>query len=177
MDVERRPRKEKDGSLRFCIDYRHLNETSRKDSYPLSRIDSCLDAMAGAKWFSTFDLRAGYHQGIAMDPASAEKTTFITREGTFKFKVMPFGLTGAPSTFQRLMDLVMAGLNLEICLVFLDDIIVYSCGVDQHLNRLRAVMDRLLGARLKLKPSKCRLFQKSGACRLRRWYCDRPSED
>ena len=102
--------KKKDGSLRFFIDYLRLNEVSHKDAYPLPRIDSCLDAMAGALWFSTFDLRAGYHQ-VKMDRASAEKTMFITREGTFNFKVMPFRLTGAPATFQRLMDLVMAGLN------------------------------------------------------------------
>ena len=70
----------KDGSLRFCIDYRHLNEVSHKDVYPLPRIDTCLDAMARARWFSTFDLRAGYHQ-VEMDPVNAETTTFITREG------------------------------------------------------------------------------------------------
>ena len=75
-----------------------------------------------------------------------KKTTFITREGTFKFKVMPFGLTGAPATFQRLMNLVMAGLNLEIFLVYLDDIIVFSSGVDEHLDRLRAVLERLRSA-------------------------------
>ena len=76
-----------------------------------------------------------------MNPASAKKTTFITREETFKFKVMPFGRTGAPATFQRIMDLDMAGLNLEICLVYLDDIIVFSSGVDEHLDRLRAVLE------------------------------------
>ena len=161
MDVDGVLLKKKDGMLRFCIDYRRLNEVSHKDAYPLPRIDSCLDAMAGTRWFSTFDLRVGYHQ-VKMDPASAEKPTFITREGTFKFKVMPFGLTGAPATFQRRMYLVMAGLNLEICLaVYLDDIIVFSSGVDEHLDRLRAVLKRLRSAQLKLKPSKCRLFQTS----------------
>ena len=113
--------------------------------------------MAGAKWFFTFDLRAGYHQ-VPMDPASAEETTFITREGTFKFKVIPFGLISAPATFRRLMDLVMAGLNLEVFLVYLDNIIVYSSGAGDHLKRLRAVLNRLRGAQLKLKQSKCRLF-------------------
>lgn len=88
--------KKKDGSLRYCIGYRHLNKVSSKDAYLQRWIDSCQDTMSG---FSTFDLRAGNHQ-VNMDPANAEKTTFITREGTFKFKVMPFGLTGAPETCQ-----------------------------------------------------------------------------
>ena len=153
-------KQKKDCSLRFCIDYRCLNEASRKNLYPLPRIDSCRDAMAGACWFSTLDPRAGYHQ-VKMKPSSAEKTTFVTREGTFKFRVMPFGLTVARATFQRLMDMIMAGLNLEICLVYLDDIIVFASGVHEHLKRLMSIFERLLGARLKLKPPKCTMFQKS----------------
>ena len=94
-----------------------------------------------------------------MDEESRDKTTFVTSEETFRFRVMPFGLTGAPATFQRLMDVVMSGLNLEVCLVYLDDIIVYSADVETHLDRLRAVFERLQAAGLKLKPSKCRLFQ------------------
>ena len=105
--------------------------------------------MNGARWFSTFDLRSGYHQ-VLMDEESADKTSFITREGTIRFRVMPFGLTGAPATFQRWMDLVMSGLNLEVCLVYLDDIIVFSADVPSHLVRLRAVFSRLRAAGLKL---------------------------
>ena len=108
--------------------------------YPLPRIDTCLDAVHGARCFSTFDLRSGYHQ-VLMDDDSRDKTTFVTREGTFRFWVMSFGLTGVPATFQRLMDLVMCGLNLDICLVYLDDIIVFVADVTGHLNRLRAVLD------------------------------------
>ena len=85
--------RKKDESLHFCIDYRRLNEASQKDAYPLPRIDTCLDAMNSARWFSMFDLRSGYHQ-VLMDEESADKTNFITREGTFRFRVMPFGLTG-----------------------------------------------------------------------------------
>ena len=98
------------GSLRFCVDYRQINERTMKVSYPLPRIDVCLDALAGATWFSTFDLRSGYHQ-VEMDVRDSDKTTFATRRGTFRFKVMPFGLCNAPATFQRLMNVALAVLN------------------------------------------------------------------
>ena len=81
---------------------------------------------------------------MKIDPSSAEKTTFIIREGNFKCRLMSFGLTGAPATFQRLMDMIMAGLNLEICLVYLDDIIVFASGVHEHIKHLRAIFERLL---------------------------------
>ena len=115
----------KDGSLRFCVDYRKLNELTVKDTYPLPLIQSCLGAVGKAKWFSTFDLRSGYHQ-VVMERKDADKTTFVTRRGTYGFRVMPFGLCNAPATFQRLMDVAMSVLNLEICLVYLDDIILFS---------------------------------------------------
>ena len=150
--------KKKDGSLRFCIDYRKLNEKTVKDVYPLPRIDSCLDALAGARWFSTFDLRAGYHQ-VGLHPRDAHKTTFITRRGSFQFDVLPFGLCNAPATFERLMDLVMSGLNYESLLVYLDDIIVFSETLEVHLVRLELVFFRLEAAGLKLKASKCHIMQ------------------
>ena len=150
--------KKKDGSLRFCIDYRKLNEKTEKDVYPLPRIDSCLDALAGARWFSTFDLRAGYHQ-VGLHPKDAHKTTFITRRGSFQFDVLPFGLCNAPATFERLMDLVMSGLNYESLLVYLDDIIVFSETLEVHLVRLELVFLRLEAAGLKLKASKCHIMQ------------------
>ena len=152
--------KKKDGSLRCCVDYRHLNSVTRKDAYPLPRTDACLDAMAGAQWFSTFDFRSSYHQ-VEVRPEDADKTAFICRDGLFRFKTMPFGLCGAPATFQRLMDLVMAGLNFDICLVYLDDIIVFSSTLEHHLQRLRLVLDRIQKSGLKLKSSKCHLFQRS----------------
>ena len=127
--------RQKDGRLRFCVNYRRLNEISRQDTYPLPRINTCLDALSGAKWFSTFDLRSGYHQ-VLMDEESRHKTTFVTRERTFKFRVMPFGLTGAPATFPHLIDLVMNGLNPESCRVYLDDIIVFSSDIPGYFARL-----------------------------------------
>ena len=150
----------KDGSPRFCIDYRKLNELTKKDAYPLPSIEVCLDALAGSRYFSTFDLRSGYHQ-IPMDQESIEKTAFVTREGTYAFKVMPFGLCNAGATFQRLMDLLMAGITYRICLVYLDDIIVFSRNLEQHLERCRIVFQRLRSAGLKLKVSKCNLVRDS----------------
>ena len=95
--------KKGDGSLRFCVDYRQLNERTRKDSHPLPRIDVCLDALAGDAWFSTFHLRSSYHQE-EMEPSDSYKTTFVTRRVTFKSNVRPFGLCNAPASFQRLMN-------------------------------------------------------------------------
>jgi len=159
--------KKKDGSLRCCVDYRQLNTATRKNAYPLPRTDMCLDVMSGARWFSTFDLRSSYYQ-VAMKEEDSDKTAFICREGQFKFKTMPFGLCNAGATFQRLMDMVMSGLAFEVCLVYLDDVIVFSTTIDEHFRRLSAVLTRLRDAGLKLKPSKCRLLQKHVACRIPR---------
>ena len=151
--------KKKDGSYRFCVDYRKLNDLTVKDAYPLPRIDTCLDSLAGAVWFSTFDLRSGFHQ-VRMDPKDVNKTTFVCHRGTFRFPKMPFGLCNAPATFQRLMDLTMLGLNFEICLIYLDDIILFSKDLASHMQRLELLFTRLREANLKLKPSKCQLLQR-----------------
>ena len=152
--------KKKDNSLRFCIDYRKLNDVTVKDSYPLPRITDCLDALGTGRYFSTFDLRSGYFQ-VLMEEADKGKTSFVTRSGLYQFKVMPFGVTNGPATFQRLMDLTMAGLNYQICLVYLDDIVLMSRTVEEHLDRLVLILERLRKAGLKLKPSKCNLLQKT----------------
>ena len=95
--------KKKNGKLRFCVDYRKLNAITKKDAYPLPRIDEMLNALSGSQWFSTLDLASGYWQ-VAMHSNDREKTAFVTRYGTYEFIVMPFGLCNAPATFQRLMD-------------------------------------------------------------------------
>ena len=144
----------KDGSVRFCIDYRKLNQITIKDVYPLPRIDDCLNALGNAQYFSTFDLASGYWQ-IPMNEKDREKTAFISHCGLYEFSVMPFGLCNAPATFQRYMDQCFAGLKWISCLIYLDDIIVFSSTFDQHLNDLEEVFKRLQVAGLTLKPSKC----------------------
>ena len=116
--------KKKDGTHRFCVDYRQLNSLTVKDSYPLPRIDETLDSLSGAKLFSTADLASGYWQ-VPVSPDDRSKTAFSTARGLYEFKSMPFGLANAPSTFQRLMESTLAGLQWEDCLIYLDDIIVF----------------------------------------------------
>jgi hypothetical protein len=151
--------RKKDGKLRCAIDYRRLNQITKGDSYPLPHIDACLDALNGSSWFSTLDLRSGYWQ-VRQDPQDADKTAFITRRGCYRFKVLSFGLSGAPSLFQRLMNLVLAGLTWSIALVYLDDIVVFARNFEEHRLRLRTVLERLRVANLKVKPVKCQLFQR-----------------
>lgn len=149
--------RKRDGGLRFCVDYRRLNEVTRKDAYPLPRIDDALDSLHRACWFSTLDLASGYWQ-LEIDPDDRPKTAFITRQGLFEFNVLSFGLCNAPSTFQRLMDVVLADLQWTTCLVYLDDIIVFGRTFSEHLSRLDEVLLKLSQANLKVKPSKCNLF-------------------
>jgi len=149
----------KDGSLRFCVDYRAVNAVTYKDAYPLPLIDNCINAMSGSSWFSTLDLRAGYHN-IPVAEVDRDKTAFVTRRGCWRYTVMPFGLTCSPSVFQRLMDMVLHGLSYDICLVYLDDIIIFAASFEEQLRRLESVLQRLRWAKLKLKPSKCKLLQR-----------------
>ena len=109
----------KDGSTRFCIDYRRLNDVTRKDAYPLPHINETIKTLSGAGWFSTLDLASGYWQ-VSVAPEDRPKTAFTTRKGLFQWRVMPFGLSNAPATFSRLMELVLRGLNWEHCMVYLD---------------------------------------------------------
>ncbi|KAL5497310.1 hypothetical protein EMCRGX_G013767 [Ephydatia muelleri] len=119
-----------------------LNAVTKKDAQPLPRIDKTLDVLGSARWFSCLDLTSGYWQ-VEVAPEDREKTAFVTPYGLFQFHVMPFGLTNAPATFQCLMERVLAGLHWATCLIYLDDILIFSATVQQHFTRLREIFDRL----------------------------------
>ena len=128
--------KKNDDTYQFCVDYRKLNSLTIKDSCPLPRIDDTFDALAGARCFSTLDLASGYWQ-VGLTKDAKEKTAFATSQGLYQFKVLPFGLCNASSTFERLMERVLQGLRWQMLLVYLDDMIIFSRSVEEHLSRLK----------------------------------------
>ncbi len=148
----------KDGSLRFCVDFRYLNSVSRFDSYPTPRIDELVDRLGKAKWITTIDLCKGYWQ-VPLSIQSKELTAFRTPWGLFQFSVMPFGLHGVPASFQRLMDCVLSGLS-DYVSAYLDDIIIYSSSWEQHLQHLKNVFQRIQEAGLSINSSKCAIAKK-----------------
>ena len=153
--------RKKDGSLRFCINLRKLNARTIKDAYSLPRIEYALDSLNGACIFTSLDLKSGYWQ-VELDEASIPLTAFTVGPlGFYECVRMPFGLTNAPATFQRLMESCLGELHLEWCIIYLDDIIIFSKNPDDHLTRLEGVFECLAKAGLKLKPSKCEFFQSS----------------
>jgi hypothetical protein len=134
--------KNKDGSLRLCVDYRPLNAVTIKNKYPLPRIDVLFDQLAGAKVFSKIDLRSGYHQ-IKIRPCDIPKTAFSTRYGLYEYLVMSFGLTNAPAYFMHLMNSVFMIELDKFVVVFIDDILIYSKNEEEHAEHLRIVLHRL----------------------------------
>ena len=147
----------KSGELRMCVDYRQLNAKTRRDAYPLPRIEESLDALGGAQYFSTLDLASGYNQ-VSVAEHDRAKTAFCTPFGLYEFNRMPFGLCNAPGTFQRLMERIFGDQSFQTLLLYLDDVVVFSSSFDQHLQRLGLVLGRLRAQNLKLKLAKCRFF-------------------
>ena len=155
--------KKKDNTKRLCVDFRKVNEITKKDAYTIPRIDDTLDTLHGARYFSCVDLASGYWQ-VELQEEDKEKTAFSTPYGLYEFNVMSFGLTGAPGLFQRLMENVLKGLQFEICLIYLDDVVIFSSSFNEHLQRLRLVFDQFRESGLKLKLTKCHFAGRSVKC-------------
>ena len=150
--------RKKDQTLQFCVDYRQLNSITRKDVFPLPQIDDLLDQLHGKQIFTTLDAKSGYWQ-IKMEEHSKQKTAFVTFEGLYEFNVMPHGLCNGPATFQRLLQRILAGTS-SFCNVYVDDILIFSNSVSEHVEHLKQVFDRLRRAGLMLHPQKCTLAKR-----------------
>jgi hypothetical protein len=150
--------KKKDNSWRFCVDYRRLNNITIKNKFPLPIIDEFLDEIAGAQYFTTIDLASGFHQ-IRMLPQDEAKIAFKTQHGHFQFRVMPFGLTNAPASFQCLMNAIFAKYMRKFMLIFMDNILIFSKSLEDHLEHLKLVFQTPLEHKLCIKFSKCTFAQ------------------
>lgn len=153
----------KENSIRFCIDFRKLNEITTKDNHSIPRIESTLDALSGSKYYSTIDLKSGYLQ-VKVAEEDKPKTTFsIPGGGRWNFNVMPFGLCNAGATFKRLMEKLLSNLSWATCMVYLDDIIVLASDFSQHLNNLEELLRDLRMQTLKLTLKSVNFYR-------RRWH-------
>ena len=149
----------KDGTLGFCIDFRHLNAHTKKDSYPIPKCPETMESLFGARYFSTMDLKSGFWQ-VKVSEDSRQYTAFMVGSmGVYEFLCMPYGLCNMPVTFQNLMQNCLGELNLSFAMVYLDDVIMYSEMLEDHLTQLQAIFDHFAHHGLKLKPSKCHFFK------------------
>ena len=152
------PAPKKDGSLRFCVEYRRLNAKTVRDAYPRPRIDDCLNSLGDAEIFTTLDCNAGYWQ-VPVAPEDRDKTTFTSYLGTFRYTRMPFGLRHAPSTFQRALDIILSKVRWQSCLIYFDEFLVFSRSIDEHLRHVDEILTLLRRAGITLKLTKCSFFQ------------------
>jgi len=148
----------KDGSKRFCIDYRKINAITVTDAHPLPRIDDLLEQFRKAKYFTSLDLASGYWQ-VEMEEEDKKKTAFTCHLGLYEFNVMPFGLKNAPPTFQRLMNHILKDYLYEFAVVYIDDILIYSKDFEEHMEHIRKVFDKLREAELMIKLKKCKFCE------------------
>src|SRR6266536_871725 len=148
----------KGGKLRFVIDYRRLNQICIKDRTPLARQEDLLSSFQGMQWFSTVDMAWGFW-GVPMEEDSKQYTAFVTPDGLYQWKVMPMGFTNSPAIFTRLMHMVLAGINWRFCLVYLDDVIMFSSSFAEHLEHIEEVLSRIVQANLSLKGEKCQFVR------------------
>ncbi|KAK3084013.1 hypothetical protein FSP39_006719 [Pinctada imbricata] len=150
--------RKRDGSVRWCVDYRALNKVTKKDVFPLPLVEECMDTLSGNLWYSKLDATWGYWQ-IKVKDEDKCKTAFTTKYGLYQFKRMSFGLTNAPSTFSRVMNLVLRGLHWKTVLAFLDDVLVLGHDFEDHIENLSEVFARFRQYGIKLKAKKCDLFR------------------
>ena len=143
------------GGLRFCVDYRKLNSITRKDRYPIPLVDKLMERLSDAKVYTKLDIRQGFHR-IRLDPDSSDLTTFRTRYGTYKYNVLPFGLTNGPAAFQQFINdtLGMDYLN-NFVTAFVDNLIIYSKNETEHEKHVKMVLERLRAAGLQASIKKC----------------------
>lgn len=169
--------RKRNGELRMVVDYRKLNNLTKKDAYPLPRIEETFTLLSGSKWFTVLDLKSGYYQ-LDVREEDCPKTVFTTPFGTWQFKRLPQGLTNSPATFQRTMEKVMAGINLEEVIAFLDDLIIFSDTLEQHEERLMKpnlrVWVEIVTVQMQVLPNVCKI---SWPCDLCRWYTARSRQD
>ncbi|CAF1565511.1 unnamed protein product, partial [Didymodactylos carnosus] len=146
--------KKKDGTIRFCIDYRTLNDVTIKDVFPLPRIDEIFDELAAAVFYTKFDFKAGYFQ-IPLARQDRSKTAFSTRDNHYQFTVLPQGISNGPPTFQRIINHILGPSRWHYALAYIDDIIIYSSTFEEHLIHLNEICKKLKDAKFKLNPDKC----------------------
>jgi hypothetical protein len=152
--------RKKNGSVRFCIDYRKLNNITTKDAFPIPRIDDIFDHLSQAEYYTTIDFKSGYFQ-VALDPKDRPKTAFSTRDQHFQFTVLPQGVTNGPPAFQRIVSKILGQTRWQYSLAYLDDVIIYSPTFDQHLVHLNDILNRLNQANFRLNIDKCHIAQTS----------------
>ena len=152
--------RKRDGSLRMCVDYRQLNKRTIRDSYALPRTEELLDTLSGSKYFTVLDMKSGNHQVELQEEHKCRTAFTVGPLGFWEFNRLPFGLCNAPASYQRFMEQCLGDLSMKICCIYLDDLIIFSDTLEEHLERLNTVLNRFKECNLKLSPKKCKFLQR-----------------